>query len=414
MELDATSKALFREIDNIEDENAYNVNILLQTVEAEQKRSSADHATLNDKIHNLHSVVETRHSVIVQLQAKLKHAEASARLEKTRSQNQLDTLKTKLESQEREHGEQIECLKARVKRSLVDLDCANRTSQEEITRRNIQDSKLRETIKGHLGTISERDNEIAELSAKLATLNSQCKAQRARHERVLMDMGEQMVLVQRVREEEAIGLKENMKMQREAHRQELDMKLDKLEHIEDILLKSDERMADKVKVIKSEYESKIHQMQTLSNENTREIGRLRLELDDKTKQIYAAEGEKNAKTTEIGHLKQSLENFRLEIKDIQHDKLVKEQSLKNGFDADKTRYQEIINKLTESKKRGAAELSNLSTKNDQIAASLDGNFQKMLDQQKIAQHTSRDYHTAVKENFKSLINQTQSALTHIS
>ena len=77
-------------------------------------------------------------------------------------------------------------------------------------------------------------------------------------------------------------------------------------------------------------------------------------------------------------------------------------------------YQEIINKLTESKKRGAAELSNLSTKNDQIAASLDGNFQKMLDQQKIAQHTSRDYHTAVKENFKSLINQTQSALTHIS
>ena len=86
-----------------------NVNILLQTVEAEQKRSSADHATLNDKIHNLHatalsnwilinisrffiqlsreclafndfsficsvmqrglrhSVVETRHSVIVQL-----------------------------------------------------------------------------------------------------------------------------------------------------------------------------------------------------------------------------------------------------------------------------------------------------------------------------------------------------------
>lgn len=66
-------------------------------------------------------------------------------------------------------------------------------------------------------------------------------------------MGEQMVLVQRVREEEAIGLKENMKMQREAHRQELDMKLDKLEHIEDILLKSDERMADKVKVIKSEY-----------------------------------------------------------------------------------------------------------------------------------------------------------------
>ena len=66
-------------------------------------------------------------------------------------------------------------------------------------------------------------------------------------------MGEQMVLVQRVREEEAIGLKENMKMQREAHRQELDMKLDKLEHIEDILLKSDERMADKVKVIKSKY-----------------------------------------------------------------------------------------------------------------------------------------------------------------
>ena len=28
-------------------------------------------------------------------------------------------------------------------------------------------------------------------------------------------------------------------------------------------------------------------MQTLSNENTREIGRLRLELDDKTKQIYS-------------------------------------------------------------------------------------------------------------------------------
>ena len=54
--------------------------------------------------------------------------------------------------------------------------------------------------------------------------------------------------------------------------------------------------------------------------------------------FHAAEGEKNAKTTEIGHLKQSLENFRLEIKDIQHDKLVKEQSLKNGFDADKTRY----------------------------------------------------------------------------
>ena len=121
-------------------------------------------------------------------QAKLKHAEASARLEKTRSKNQLDALQTKLESQEREHGEQVESLKARVKRSLVDLDCANRTHQEELTRRNIQDSKLRETVKQHLETITARDNEVAELNARLATLNSQCKAQKARHERVLMDI----------------------------------------------------------------------------------------------------------------------------------------------------------------------------------------------------------------------------------
>ena len=99
-------------------------------------------------------------------------------------------------------------------------------------------------------------------------------------------MSEQMSLVQRVREDETIAMKEKFKMEKEAHRQELDIKNDKLEHVEDILLKSDERMKDKIDVIKSEYESKIHQMQTLSNENVREIGRLRLELEDKTKQIY--------------------------------------------------------------------------------------------------------------------------------
>merc|ERR1712156_829151 len=115
-------------------------------------------------------------------------------------------------------------------------------------------------------------------------------------------------------------------MEREAHRQELDIKNDKLEHVEDILLKSDERMKDKIDVIKSEYESKIHQMQTLSNENVREIGRLRLELEDKTKQIYALQGENNQKQTEIQHFKQSLENFRLEIKDMQHEGLLKEQT----------------------------------------------------------------------------------------
>ena len=32
-----------------------NVNILLQTVEAEQKRSSAEHATLTDRIKDLHA-----------------------------------------------------------------------------------------------------------------------------------------------------------------------------------------------------------------------------------------------------------------------------------------------------------------------------------------------------------------------
>ena len=70
--------------------------------------------------------------------------------------------------------------------------------------------------------------------------------------------------------------------------------------------------------------------------------------------------------------------------------------------------------MTDSKKRGAAELAKLSNKNDAITANLDSNFSKMLEQQQMAQETSRNYHTAVKENFKSLIDQTQSALTHIS
>ena len=77
-------------------------------------------------------------------------------------------------------------------------------------------------------------------------------------------------------------------------------------------------------------------------------------------------------------------------------------------------YQETIKNLNDSKKRGAAELANLSNQNDTIATSLETNFQKMLEQQTMAQHSSRDYHSAVKENFKALINQTQSALSHIS
>ena len=62
-----------------------------------------------------------------------------------------------------------------------------------------------------------------------------------------------MSLVQKVREEEAIALKEKARMERQAFNQEIEMKNDKLDHVEDILLKSDERMNDKLNVIKADY-----------------------------------------------------------------------------------------------------------------------------------------------------------------
>ena len=62
-----------------------------------------------------------------------------------------------------------------------------------------------------------------------------------------------MALVERVKAEEMAAVREKFRMEREQHRQELDIKDDKLQHVEDLLLKSDERMGDKINVIKADY-----------------------------------------------------------------------------------------------------------------------------------------------------------------
>ena len=54
------------------------------------------------------------------------------------------------------------------------------------------------------------------------------------------------------------------------------------------------------------------------------------------------QGENNQKQTEIQHFKQSIENFRMEIKDLQHEGIVKEQNMKNGFETEKSRYARVI------------------------------------------------------------------------
>lgn len=107
---------------------------MLKTVEDEQKKSLSDQNALNTKIKSLHGLVESRHSVITQLQAKLKHAEAQSRLEQTKANNQISKLKNELEIKAKEHDEDRLNLNARIKRLTVELDAQARNHSLAISR----------------------------------------------------------------------------------------------------------------------------------------------------------------------------------------------------------------------------------------------------------------------------------------
>merc|ERR1712071_700162 len=164
-------------------------------------------------------------------------------------------------------------------------------------------------------------------------------------------------------------------------------------------LKSDERMNEKLNVAKAEFQSKVHQLESLNQENSREIGRLRLELENKTKQGFVKDGAISVKDSEISSLKQSLENFRLEMKDIQHERTVSEQAIRAAYEAEKNTLLERINQLDDVKRRAAMELAKLSQTNRTIGTSLDDNYRRMVEQQQSAHKSTEQYHGAVKDNF---------------
>ena len=403
-------RTLFNEIDKIEDENAYNVSILLNTLEAEQKRSEDENRSLNEKVKDLHASVTNRHSIITQLQAKLKHAEAENRLNQSKAKAQIEAMKNKIDNLKIEQENERNGFNERVRKLQEDMQDQARENYQVLENRNQVDKELRDRIQSLLTTISEKDDQLNELTSKVSVGHSALKAQKARSDRIQEDLTDRLSSLSKARDEDMINLKLKHNIELDSHKEIIMSREDHIKHLEDKLRQADERTADKLNLARAEFDNKLHEVNCLNKEQAEGLTRIKVTLEEKTKAGFEKDTKLAVRESEIKALSAQLESLKFNLKETEAKALAGQENLKKEFEVERKMHLDRINQMEQAKLRSMTELSKLKDLNDGFTNSLDNNFKNIVEMQERQNAAQIQYHGVVKDSFTKLVRTTQDAM----